>query len=167
MGVRAVRLLRSLSLAIVLGAWAVIVIGGYVSHTESGLGCGTEPILCSPSSGPQAAEAALIEAVHRVTAWVEGILVLGLLVLVWRRYSTWRIVRDLTTLGFELVVLQAVLGMVAVVTELNPMVVTGHLGVASGFLAVTVLNAAIVFRNAPPTPQANPAPAQGAASDSA
>jgi len=151
-----VRLLRSLAVAAAVGAWAVIVIGGYVSHTESGLGCGTDPLLCGPSSDSQAA---LIEGVHRIAGWVEGFVMLGLLVLVWRRYAVWRAVRDLTTLGFALVVLQAVLGMAAVVTELNPVVVTTHLAVATAFLAVTVLDAATILRGPPPS---SVAPAMGA-----
>ena len=140
------RLLKGLALASVFGAWAVIVIGGYVSHTESGLGC-PELIACGSSSDPHAAA---IETAHRVAAWIEGFLVLALLVLVWWRHRRWTRVRDLTMLGFELVVLQAALGIVAVATELNAFVVTAHLGVATAFLAVTVLNAAAVFRGGPP-----------------
>ncbi len=140
------RLLRGLALATAIGAWAVIVIGGYVTHTESGLAC-PELVACGNPTNPQAA---VIETTHRVAAWIEGLLVLAMLVLVWRRYRAWRTVRDLTTLGLELVVLQAVLGMVAVATELNDFVATAHLGVAVAFLAVTVLNAALVVRGSPP-----------------
>lgn len=155
---RALRLLRLLSLATVVGAWSVIVIGGYVSHTESGLGC-SELIACGNPTDPGNPGAAVIETAHRLAGWLEGLFVLALLVLVWRRYRTWRTVRDLTTLGFLLVVLQATLGIVAVATELHPVVVTAHLGVAAAFLAVTVLNAAFVRWGSPPSPQAGPAPA--------
>ena len=143
------RLLRALATASVLGAWAVIVLGGYVSHTESGLGC-SELIPCGAPTNPQNTGAALIESAHRVAAWVEGLVVLALLVLVWRRFRSWVLVRDLTTFAFELVVLQATLGILAVATHLDPLVVTAHLGIAAGFLAVTVLNAATIFRGAPP-----------------
>jgi cytochrome c oxidase assembly protein subunit 15 len=143
-----VRLLRGLALATVGGAWAVIVIGGYVSQTGSGLGC-SELILCGDPNGPLAAA---IETTHRLAAWVEGLLVLAMLVLVMMRYRAWTPVRNLTWLAFVLVSAQAALGILAVATMLHPLVVTAHLGIATAFLAVTVLNAAVVFRGAPPAP---------------
>ena len=160
MGVRAVRLLRALAVASVLGAWAVIVLGGYVSQTESGLGC-SEPISCGTPTNPLNPGAAVIESAHRAAAWIEGLVVLAMLILVWRGYRSWGAVRNLTTFAFGLVVLQATLGIVAVATALNPLVVTAHLGVATGFLAVTVLNAAIIYRGAPPTSAAESAPPSG------
>ena len=154
---RAVRLLRALAVASVLGAWAVIVLGGYVSQTESGLGC-SELIPCGTPTNPLNPGAAVIESAHRAAAWIEGLVVLAMLILVWRGYRSWGAVRNLTTFAFGLVVLQATLGIVAVATALNPLVVTAHLGVATGFLAVTVLNAAVIYRGAPPTSVAESAP---------
>lgn len=151
-------LLRVLAVAAAVGAWAVIVLGGYVSQTSSGLGC-SELIPCGSPSNPANPGAAVIEATHRVAAWIEGFLVLGLLVLVLWRYRAWARVRDLTVLSFVLIVLQAVLGIVAVATALNPLIVTGHLGVATGFLAVAVLNAATIVRSAPLASAATSPPA--------
>jgi cytochrome c oxidase assembly protein subunit 15 len=143
------RLLKSLTIASTVGAWLVIVVGGYVSHTESGLGC-PELIACGNVENPNQAAAAAIEGAHRIVAWAEGLFVLALLILVWRRYRPWTEVRNLTTLGFLLIAVQSSLGILAVATALNPVVVTAHLGIATAFLAVMVLNAAFVFRSAPP-----------------
>jgi len=143
-----VRLLKTLAIASTVGAWTVIVVGGYVSQTESGLGC-PELVTCGNAEN---AAAAAIEGAHRLVAWAEGLLVLALLILVWRSYRSWSPVRNLTTLGFVLVVVQSSLGILAVATSLSAYVVTAHLGVATAFLAVMVLNAAVVFRGTPPEP---------------
>lgn len=142
------RLLRALALSTAIGAWAVIVIGGYVTQSGSGLGCG-DLITCNDPRDPTAAA---IESTHRVAAWIEGFLVLGLFVLVFMRHREWIAVRNLTILAFVLVAVQSILGILAVATELHGLVVTAHLGVATAFLAVTVLNAAVIFRGTPPAP---------------
>ena len=141
------RLLRTLSLASAVGAWVVIVIGGYVSASGSGLGCGGI-IFCD---NPRDPVAAVIETTHRLAAWVEGLLVLAMLVLVLWRYRSWRPVRNLTALAFVLVAAQSAVGIVAVATELNALVVAAHTGFATAFLAVAVINAAAVIRGPPPT----------------
>lgn len=150
------RLLRGLALATAVGAWVVIVIGGYVTATNAGLAC-PNLVDCGPAPlGPQAAT----ELTHRLAAWVEGFLVLALFVLVVWRYRAWEPVRNLTVLAFLLVVAQSGIGMLSVavgydafgMVEAYPVLVTAHLGVATAFLAVTVLNAAIVIRGAPPSP---------------
>jgi len=145
-GRETVRLLRGLAISSALGAWVVIVIGGYVSQTGSGAGC-PDIVLCGNPTDPAAAA---IESAHRLAGWVEGLLVLGMTILVLWRYRAWGSVRNLTMLAFALVTAQAVLGILAVATGLNPLVVTAHLGVAAAFLAVTVLNAATVLRGTPP-----------------
>ena len=146
MGVSTVRFLRALAVASVVGAWAVIVIGGYVTQSGSGRGC-IDLVLCTQVRDPTQAA---IESSHRVAAWVEGFLVLGMLVLVLRRYREWVPVRNVTAIAFLLIVAQASLGILAVATDLDPAVVIAHLGVSTAFLAVTVLNATIVLWGKPP-----------------
>ena len=158
------RLLRVLAIATAIGAWSVIVIGGYVTATNSGLGCknvidcGQMPI----GQGP-----AWIELTHRLAAWTEGFLMLALFALVVTRYRAWRPVRNLTALAFVLIAVQSVLGMLSVytgyeVTGWYPILVTLHLGVASAFLAVAVLNAATIYRGVPPAEAPSNAPAANA-----
>lgn len=151
------RALRALALASAVGAWAVIVIGGFTTATGSGLGCAGVVDCGDTPLGPGAAT---VEMTHRVAAWIEGFFVLAMLALVLRRYRGWRSVRNLTILAFVLIVAQASLGIVSVasgygafgpVPGLYAALVTTHLGVATAFLAVTVLNAAAVFRGLPPS----------------
>lgn len=139
------RLLRALAYASATGAWVVIVVGGYVSATGSGLGCG-DLILCGEAPDPTAAA---IETAHRIVAWIEGFLVLAMFLLVWLRYRPWRVLRAMVTGALLLVVAQSLLGILAVATELHPAIVTMHLGIAAAFLAVTVLIGAKVHGGPP------------------
>jgi len=156
-----VRLLQSLAVAAAVGAWAVIVIGGYVTATHSGLGC-QNVVDCGQA--PMGSTAAAIELTHRLAAWTEGFLMLGLLALVLSRYRAWSPVLGLTVVAFSLIVVQSTLGMLSVYAgyeayEWYPILVTAHLAVAAAFLAVTVLNAATILRGPPPS---SVAPAMGA-----
>jgi heme A synthase len=161
-----VRLVRTLAVANVVGAWAVIVIGGYVTATNAGLSC-ENLIECGPAS-----LGAETEISHRLAAWIEGFLVLGLLVVVLRSHRAWLPVRNLTLLSFGLVVLQALIGMVSVYAGVQalpsyPFFVTAHLGIATVFLAVCVWNAATILRGTPPATVGVPAsPTEGTAEGS-
>lgn len=147
------RLLKGLAIAVAVGAWAVIVIGGYVTAMNAGLSCRNVLDCGDASAGAE------VEISHRLAAWVEGFLVLALLIVVLRSYRAWPAVRNLTLLSFLLVTGQAVVGMLSVYSGFEayawyPILVTLHLGLATLFLAVSVLNAAAVFRGTPPVPTA-------------
>lgn len=152
------RLLRGLAIATVVGAWTVILIGGYVTATNNGLTC-RNVVDCG-----EAAVGAEVEIAHRLAAWVEGFLVLALLVVVLRTYRSWLPVRNFTLLSFALVSAQAIVGMLSVYAGFEaytwyPVLVTAHLGLATTFLAVAVLNASTILRGRPPAPAAvSPAP---------
>jgi len=160
-----VRLLRALAVAAAVGAWLAILVGGFTTATNSGAGC-REAVLCGET--PYGSGAALIEGTHRIVAWTEGFLVLGMLVLVVWRYRPWRPVRNLTIISFALVVVQGALGMLSVAATYNdlglgpayPAFVTAHLGVATAFLAVCVLNAAVVLWARPPASVISPRPSE-------
>lgn len=155
------RLIRALAVAAAVGAWLAILVGGFTTATSSGAGC-RDPITCGNT--PLGPEAAAIEGAHRVVAWVEGFLVLALFVLVLWRYRDWIPVRNLTVLAFVLVAVQGVIGMLSVAATFGdlglgaayPALVTVHLGIATAFLAVTVLNAAVALRGAPPKSSGSP-----------
>ncbi len=162
------RALRAFSVASAIGAWAVIVIGGYVTATESGLGC-RNVIDCGPT--PFGSAPATVELAHRLAAWAEGFLVLALLVLVIWRYRAWHSVRNLTALAFVLIAAQSTLGMLSVYAGYEayawyPILVTAHLGVATAFLAVSVLNAAAILRGSPPSTAPVTLPASAGTVDS-
>lgn len=142
-------------MAVAIGAWTVIVIGGYVTATNSGLSC-RNVIDCG-----EAGAGAPVEVAHRLAAWVEGSLVLTLLIVVLRSYRSWPAIKNLTLLSFALVTGQALVGMLSVYAGFEaygwyPLLVTFHLGLATLFLAVTVLNAAAILRSIPAVPVATP-----------
>lgn len=162
------RLLKALAFSSAVGAWLVIMVGGFTTATNSGAGC-REVITCEGT--PIGPTAAVIEGAHRIVAWTEGFLVFAMLVLVLWRYRQWSDVRNLTIVAFVLVAVQGVVGMLSVAATFGdlglgpayPLFVTAHLGIATAFLAVTVLNAAFVFRGTPPEPTpVEPAPASAA-----
>jgi len=134
-----VTLVRWLSLAATVGAYTVIVLGGYVSATGAGLACPDWPtcggVLVPPLSDPKVAA----EWSHRLATIIEGFLVLGLAVLVWWKHRARRDVRWFSTTALALLVVQATIGMFAVSTELNAAVVTLHLATAVAFFAMILL----------------------------
>lgn len=159
------RLLRGLAIAAAVGGWTVILIGGYVTATNAGLAC-RNVIDCG-----EASVGAAVEISHRLAAWVEGFLVLALLVVVLRSYRSWLPVRNLTLLSFALVTAQSSVGMLSVYSGFEayawyPVLVTTHLGLATLFLAVSVLNAATVLRGRPPLPTTASSSSPGGAAES-
>jgi len=164
LGVRSMRLLRGLATAAAVGAWTVILIGGYVTATNNGLAC-RNVIDCG-----EASVGAEVEVSHRLAAWVEGLLVLALLVVVLRSYRSWLPVRNLTLLSFSLVTAQGAVGMLSVYAGFEamtwyPVLVTAHLGLATVFLAASVLNAATILRGRPPLPATVSSPSPGSAAE--
>lgn len=139
--------MRGAALAALVVNVGIVLTGGAVRLTQSGLGCPTWP-QCTGSSLVPVHEAGvptvnmLIEFTNRLLTYP----VLAAVVLcVW---SAWRLTprrRDLITLALLLplgVILQAVVGGIAVLTELTPSVVAAHFLVSMGLVAVaTALHA--------------------------
>ncbi len=118
--------------------FGLIVLGGVVRATESGLGCPDWP-RCHGSFIPQTDKATLIEFSHRLTATVAGLLVLSVLVWAWRSFRKVPAIILPATLVLILIILQAGLGGIAVLNELPPEVITLHLGLAITILSLMLL----------------------------
>jgi len=145
----------------IVATFLLIVIGGVVRVSDSGLGCGpagsgTEGWpLCGGRVLPFLETSAVIEFTHRAAAAIVGILIL---VLAWRairglREHRW-LVRGSVAAAI-LVLAQAALGGLTVENNLHEVLVAAHLGLAMLLLAIL-----IALRRA--TLEGSPAPAGAA-----
>ena len=129
---------RYLTLATLLGVFALIILGGIVRITESGLGCPDWP-LCHGRIIPPFDAETLIEYSHRLVASVVGLLVLATLVVAWRRYRSRPWIFWPALVGLVLVIGQSILGGAAVLTELETYIVMIHMAMAQALLACFIL----------------------------
>jgi heme A synthase len=118
--------------------FGLIVLGGVVRATDSGLACPDWPT-CHGKLIPRWEKHTLIEYSHRLTASVAGVLVLGIAGWAWRSYRNVPAVLYPALLALALIILQASLGAVAVLNELPPEIVALHLGLALAILALLAL----------------------------
>ncbi|GGO81407.1 COX15/CtaA family protein [Wenjunlia tyrosinilytica] len=129
------------ALATVVMSVVIVVTGGAVRLTESGLGCPTWPTCTAESLTPtgQMGIHGAIEFGNRMLTYVLCAAV-GLAIVAARARSPWR--RDLTRLGwaqFWIVMSNAVVGGVTVLTGLNPYIVGSHFLISSALITVAVL----------------------------
>jgi heme A synthase len=121
---------RGLSLATAISVYILIVIGGVVASTGSGLACPDWP-LCKGQVVPALTLSVMIELTHRVWTIVVTILVVATLILAWSKYRWPSKLTKLATLTFALLLCQIILGMITVDTRTLPAAVTAHLAVAA------------------------------------
>ena len=153
------RLLRRLAWTGAVLAFGLIVLGGVVRITGSGMGCGDHWPLCNGEWFPPLDLPTMIEIGHRWAAALVSILVLAMTAVAWTRHRAEPRLRTPATLALVLLVAQVLLGAVTVKLALPPWVVITHLAnamVLLGVILVTALRAgARVTREAACT-QASP-----------
>ena len=138
-------LLRVFAYGSVVSTYILIVIGGYVTTSNSGLGCGESWPLCRGAVFPSLNNPeVVIELTHRLFNSVVGVFILGLAIVAWTRYREAKNVVLLSTTSLFTLFAQVFLGMVTVTTSLNPIVSDAHLALASAILAIVVANAVMV-----------------------
>jgi cytochrome c oxidase assembly protein subunit 15 len=117
----------------------IVVTGGAVRLTGSGLGCPTWPRCTDDSLVPtkELAGHGLIEFGNRTLTFVLTVAAIATLVAVWR--SPRRDLRPLAVLSFLGIPVQAVLGGITVLTGLNPWTVAGHFLLSSVLVAVATV----------------------------
>ena len=134
-----IRLLRPLAVASLVVNMLLVVTGGVVRLTGSGLGCPTWPRCSASSFVPHRALGVhgVIEFGNRTITFVLTAVAIATLVAAWRhgRPAVTRIAL-LLALG---VPAQAVIGGISVLTELNPWVVALHLLVSMAMIAGAVV----------------------------
>lgn len=149
------RTVRRLALASVVANSAIVVTGGAVRLTSSGLGCPTWPSCTDDSYTPTAEYAAhgVIEFGNRLLTFVLLAVVLATTVAVWRQRPRRPGLRRLAVLVLLGIPAQAVLGGITVLTGLNPWTVAGHFLVSSVLIALAVvLHQRTREGDLPPTP---------------
>ena len=153
------RTVRRLAVASVVANSAIVVTGGAVRLTSSGLGCPTWP-RCTDSSYTPTSEYAvhgLIEFGNRLLTFVLLAVVLATTVAVWRSRPVRPGMRRLALLILLGIPAQAVLGGITVLTGLNPWTVMGHFLVSAVLIALAVvLHQRAREGDLPPTPLVPP-----------
>ncbi|MDQ4007367.1 MAG: COX15/CtaA family protein [Actinomycetota bacterium] len=156
MGVRAAepaRWLRPLAVASLVSNIAIVVTGGAVRLTGSGLGCPTWPRCTQASFVPhgELGMHAAIEFGNRMMTFVLAAVAVATWVAAMRARPRRRSVRALAT-GLALGIPgQALIGGVTVLTDLNPWVVSLHLMLSMAMTGLAVLLVRLVHEGAPLT----------------
>jgi protoheme IX farnesyltransferase len=118
-------------------ALALIVVGGIVRITGSGMGCGDHWPRCDGEWFPPLDLPTLIESSHRWLAALVSILVFAVAAVALRRYRSEPLLRNPALLAAVLLVVQVLLGAVTVKLALPPWVVITHF--ANAMLLLTAL----------------------------
>src|ERR1700674_3149110 len=131
---------RALSVAAALVTYALVVLGGVVRVSGSGLGCPDWP-LCHGRLLPPLDLHAIIEYSHRTTATLASALIVLMAVVAWLALRKRRdiVIPSMVALGLLLV--QVVLGAITVRLELPPMIVLAHLATAMALLGAVCVTA--------------------------
>jgi heme A synthase len=144
---------RRLLSATIAATFALIVLGGVVRVSDSGLGCGTAGSgthgwpLCGGRLLPFLQEHQVIEFSHRAVATIVVILIAALMILAFRRLRDLRWLARGTVAAAILVVAQAALGGLTVEHGLHSALVAAHLGLAMLLLGLLIA----LYRLAQPT----------------
>jgi heme A synthase len=125
--------MRRLVLATGIATFVLIIVGGVVRVSDSGLGCGPAGSgfhgwpFCNGDVVPGVDLNSIVEYTHRVLAIVVGLMILSLFVLAWRRH---RRLLGVTGALLVLVIAQGALGGATVEENLEEVYVAAHLGLA-------------------------------------
>ena len=131
--------LSRVALANVVANVLIVVTGGAVRLTGSGLGCPTWPRCTAASFVPteKLGINGVIEFTNRTLTFVLTVVAIATLVVVWR--SARHDLRRLALLSVLGIPAQAALGGITVLTDLNPWIVAGHFLLSSALIAVATI----------------------------
>jgi heme A synthase len=125
--------MRRLVLATAIATFVLIIVGGVVRVSDSGLGCGPAGSgfhgwpFCNGDVVPGMDLNSVVEYTHRALAGVVSIMIVSIVVLAWRRHREY-LVPAVALLG--LILAQAALGGATVEDNLEEAYVAAHLGLA-------------------------------------
>lgn len=140
---------RRLAWAAVVVVFLLIVLGGVVRVSDSGLGCGPGGSglhgwpLCNGRLVPGLDLNHILEYSHRVVASTSGLIIFALVIWAWRRLRANKTILRLTGAAAALVLFEGVLGGATVEYDLNETLVATHLGIAMIILGLLLANARV------------------------
>lgn len=139
--------IRRLAWITVAFIYALIIIGGIVRITDSGLGCPDWPT-CHGSLIPPLDLHTDIEYSHRLTASIVSTLTVlfALAIFIWARQRRYVIP---TVIAVVLLIAQVILGGITVLNDLPQSIVTAHLGTALAFFAIMIVAAGVLGEKRP------------------
>ena len=135
---------RRLALGTAVATFLLIVLGGIVRVSDSGLGCGPGGSgfhgwpLCEGDVIPGLDINTIVEYSHRTVASIVGVLMIAMAVLARRRYRAHRGIVRASIAAAGLVVAQGLLGAATVEENLDELLVAAHLGLAMLLLALVM-----------------------------
>ncbi|CAN5458059.1 COX15/CtaA family protein [soil metagenome] len=133
---------RRLALATSVATFVLILVGGVVRVSDSGLGCGPAGSgfsgwpFCNGDVVPGLDLNAVIEYTHRALAGVVGLMMITLAVLAFRRHREHPGLVRASAAAAVLVIAQGLLGAATVEQDLDEALVAAHLGLAMALLAL-------------------------------
>lgn len=151
------RRLRTATVVTVASVWFLVIVGGVVRVTESGLGCPDWPF-CTSTLLPEANIESVIEYAHRVVAAWVTVCVLTVLVLGWKYFRHRADVLWPAAIALVLLPIQAVLGWAAIEFDLAGQMVSVHFMMGMTFLATNAATLAAAWRPVAPDGRALPVP---------
>ncbi len=137
-------LIRRLSTLTAVATFLLIVVGGAVRVSGSGLGCPDWPT-CNGQIIPPLVLQPAIEYAHRFVAVLVSILVVLAAGLAWSRFRQYGWIVVPTILAIFLLALQIALGALTVWLELTPGLVSAHLDTALALFATVMITAAAAY----------------------
>ncbi|MEX2226360.1 MAG: heme A synthase [Dehalococcoidia bacterium] len=133
---------QRLLLTTIVATFILVIIGGTVRATDSGLGCPDWPT-CHGKIIPPANYHTLIEFSHRTAASIVGVIFLGVTYFAFKTERRNPLVFWLAFSAGVLLVAQIILGGITVKRELPAEITAAHLATAMAFMAVLIVAAII------------------------
>jgi len=125
------------AVATALATFCLLVAGGLVSTTESGLACPDWP-LCNGQYIPEMKDGKQFEHTHRLVASFVGAMTFGLCALIFKYRREDRLLKRMGAAAVPLVIAQALLGALTVKMKLPWWVSSSHLAIAMAFFSLAV-----------------------------
>jgi len=136
------------AVATAVATFGLLVAGGLVSATDSGLACPDWP-LCEGKFFPPMIDGKQFEHTHRLIASFVATMTFGLMALTWKYRRGDRTLMRVGAFAVGLVIVQALLGALTVWMELPYWVSSTHLGVSMLFFATAVSMAFLTRQRMP------------------